>query len=168
MHPNVQLIETLYAALARRDGAAMAACYARHARFKDPVFDLRDDEVGAMWQMLCERASDLRVEWHDVTADASSGSAHVEAWYTFSVTGRPVHNVIDAKFRFADGRIIKHRDRFDLWRGGAHAIWLDPGGIAVATVDAWRGDRPWVPRHGPAQLREPGQRSPRLALNSGE
>jgi len=122
MHPNAQLIETLYAALARRDGAAMAACYARHARFKDPVFDLRDDEVGAMWQMLCERASDLRVEWHDVTADASSGSAHVEAWYTFSVTGRPVHNVIDAKFRFADGRIIKHRDRFDLWRWSRMAL----------------------------------------------
>ena len=59
-------------------------------------------------------------------------------------------------------------DRFDLWRGGAHAIWLDPGGIAVATVDAWRGNRPWVPRHSPAQPREPRQRSPRRAVSSGE
>ena len=94
----------------------MSACYARHARFKDPVFDLRDDEVGAMWKMLCSRATDLRVEWRNVTADASSGAAHVEAWYTYSGTGRPVHNVIEAKFRFADGQIVKHRDRFDLWR----------------------------------------------------
>ena len=37
-------------------------------------------------------------------------------------------------------------DRFDLWRGGAHAIWLYPDRIAVETVDAWRGDRPWVPK----------------------
>jgi competence protein ComEC len=40
-------------------------------------------------------------------------------------------------------------DRFDLWRGGAHAIWLEPDAIAIETVDAWRGARPWVPQHGP-------------------
>ncbi|MEX2643105.1 MAG: ComEC/Rec2 family competence protein [Acetobacterales bacterium] len=37
-------------------------------------------------------------------------------------------------------------DRFDLWREGAHAIWLQPGGARVLSVDAVRGARPWVPR----------------------
>ena len=55
MHPNAQLIQTLYAAFGRRDGAAMAACYAPNATFVDPVFDLRGTEIGAMWTMLCER-----------------------------------------------------------------------------------------------------------------
>lgn len=35
-------------------------------------------------------------------------------------------------------------DRFDLWRQGAHAIWLKPGGATVVTVNGSRGDRPWV------------------------
>ena len=116
MHPNAQLIEAFYKALERRDGAAMAAFYARGAAFKDPVFNLRGDDIGAMWRMLCERGKDLRIEWRDITADASTGSAHWEAWYTFAATGRPVHNVIEAQFRFRDGLIKAHRDRFDLWR----------------------------------------------------
>jgi competence protein ComEC len=37
--------------------------------------------------------------------------------------------------------------RFDLWRWGAHAVWLDPaGGVTVRTVAAARGVRPWAPR----------------------
>ncbi len=35
-------------------------------------------------------------------------------------------------------------DRFDLWRNGAHAVWLDAGGVRVRSVNGLRGDRPWV------------------------
>ena len=81
----------------------MAACYAPDATFRDPAFDLAGAEVGAMWAMLCARGKDLALEWRDVRADDRAGSAHWEARYTFSVTGRPVHNVIDAAFTFRDG-----------------------------------------------------------------
>jgi competence protein ComEC len=37
-------------------------------------------------------------------------------------------------------------DRFDLWRGGAHAIWLEDDGARVRTVAEERGDRPWARR----------------------
>ena len=37
---NKQLIERFYAAFGRRDGDAMAACYAPDASFSDPVFPL--------------------------------------------------------------------------------------------------------------------------------
>ncbi|MGE0651525.1 MAG: ComEC/Rec2 family competence protein [Alphaproteobacteria bacterium] len=37
--------------------------------------------------------------------------------------------------------------RFDLWREGAHALWLDSGGaITIRTVAEARGVRPWAPR----------------------
>nr|WP_314072712.1 ComEC/Rec2 family competence protein [uncultured Roseococcus sp.] len=36
-------------------------------------------------------------------------------------------------------------DRFSVWRGGAHAIWLEDGRARVVSDRAWRGDRPWVP-----------------------
>ena len=32
-------------------------------------------------------------------------------------------------------------DRFDLWRRGAHVLWLD--GHRVEHVAGWQGDRPW-------------------------
>jgi competence protein ComEC len=39
-------------------------------------------------------------------------------------------------------------DRFALWRGGAHALWLSPGAIDVQTVAERQGDRPWSQRRG--------------------
>jgi competence protein ComEC len=35
-------------------------------------------------------------------------------------------------------------DRFDLWREGSHAIWLDPGEVRIESVRDTRGARPWV------------------------
>ncbi len=121
-HPNAALIDRFYAAFARRDAAAMAACYAPDAHFSDPVFELRGPQVGAMWAMLCERATDLDLHWRDVHADAATGGAHWEPRYTFSATGRPVHNVIDASFTFDAGRIVRHVDTFDLWRWSRMAL----------------------------------------------
>jgi len=121
-HINAALLERFYAAFARRDGAAMAACYAPDARFTDPVFDLEGGEVGAMWSMLCERGKDLRLEWRDIHADDATGSAHWEPRYTFSGTGRPVHNIIDSAFTFRAGRIASHVDSFDLWRWSRMAL----------------------------------------------
>jgi ketosteroid isomerase-like protein len=123
VHPNAQRIADFYAAFARRDAASMAACYALGAHFVDPVFDLHGAEIGAMWTMLCARGQDLRIEARDIAADKERGQAHWEAWYTFSTTGRPVHNVIDAAFAFDDdGRIVRHQDTFDLWRWSRMAL----------------------------------------------
>ncbi len=116
VHPNAALIERFYAAFSRRDAGAMTACYAADARFTDPVFNLTGHEIGAMWAMLCERGRDLTLDWRDVRADDATGSAHWEPRYTFSATGRPVHNVIDSAFTFNGGLIATHVDTFDLWR----------------------------------------------------
>lgn len=117
MHPNAELIERFYAAFAKRDADTMASCYHPEIHFSDPVFtDLRGERAGAMWKMLCHRGKDLRVVHSKVTADDTTGSAHWDADYTFSQTGRSVHNVIDASFRFRDGKIVEHTDRFDLYR----------------------------------------------------
>ena len=127
MHDNEQLIRSLYEALGRRDGEAMAACYAPGASFSDPVFTaLAGAEVGDMWRMLCARSTRIRVECTNVVADEASGRADWQAWYPFSGSGREVHNVIHAEFRFRDGRIVAHVDEFDLWRWSRQALGL-PG-----------------------------------------
>ena len=38
-------------------------------------------------------------------------------------------------------------DRFDLWRDGGHAVWMDGERIDVRSVGEERGDRPWVAHH---------------------
>ncbi|MGE5442483.1 MAG: ComEC/Rec2 family competence protein [Bacteroidota bacterium] len=45
-------------------------------------------------------------------------------------------------------------DRFDLWREGAHAIWLDRDAVRVESVNGVRGERPWVLRLRPAASEE--------------
>lgn len=108
----------------------MTACYAPTARFSDPVFtDLKGNEVGSMWKMLCERGKDLAVVHSQVVADGDTGSAHWEADYTFGGTGRKVHNVIEASFKFEGGLIVAHEDRFSFWSWARQA--LGPAGLLL-------------------------------------
>ena len=128
MHPNEQLIRDFYAAFAKRDAVGMAACYHRDIAFSDPAFPmLRGKEATAMWAMLCARGKDLEIILGDVAGDAEGGRAHWEAKYTFSQTGRLVHNKIDAVFAFRDGKIIRHVDSFGFWRWSSQAL----GGIGM-------------------------------------
>lgn len=125
MSANQELIETFYSAFQNKDAEAMAACYHPDVVFSDPVFTrLQGKDAGDMWRMLCERGKDLEVTYSDVRADGEKGSAHWEATYTFSATGKKVHNVIDAEFELKDGKIVKHTDRFDLYRWTRMALGL--------------------------------------------
>ena len=101
----------------------MARCYTPDARFSDPVFgNLHGEQIGAMWRMLCQRATDLRIDFRVLAEARGRGAAHWEAWYTYSATGRTVHNVIEARFVFQDGLIALHDDRFDLYRWARQAL----------------------------------------------
>ena len=101
----------------------MQACYHRDAIFNDAAFrDLTSTEVKAMWEMLLTSATDLRIEFRDVQSHGNMGSCHWEAWYTFSGTGRKVHNIINASFEFRDGKIYRHNDSFNFWRWSKQAL----------------------------------------------
>ncbi len=128
--PNVALIECFYRAFDEGDGKTMAACYAPDVQFSDPVFpDLRGPRAGAMWQLFTEGPGKVRVELLEHQADEQSGTAHWKARYTFTETGRPVVNDIQAKFRFKDGLIVEHRDTFDFYRWARQA--LGPPGLLL-------------------------------------
>lgn len=134
---NRATIERFYEAFAQCNGAAMTACYAPGAHFRDPAFgDLEGDDVGAMWRMLTGRATDLEIELREHDAGEEAGSAHWIARYTFS-TGRPVVNDIQARFEFDnEGRIVDHVDEFDFARWARQA--LGPTGLLVAHLPPLR------------------------------
>lgn len=124
---NETLLRNFYEAFARGDAPVMAASYHDEATFSDAVFrNLDASQVRAMWRMLNAQGKDLRVEFSQLKADAERGSVHWEAYYTFSPTGKKVHNSIDARFEFRDGLIFKHVDTFSFWRWSKQALGL-PG-----------------------------------------
>ncbi len=125
MNDNSAKIIQFYTAFQQKDYETMASLYHPEARFKDAAFDLKSGkEAGAMWKMLITAGKDLRIEFNDVKSDEKTGSAQWEAWYTFSKTGRKVHNVIEAKFEFKDGLIYRHNDYFDFWRWSRQSLGL--------------------------------------------
>jgi ketosteroid isomerase-like protein len=123
------IIRDFYIAFNRKDYAAMQALYHPQATFYDPVFQQLDAaEVKAMWQMLLTSSRDLAVEAHTIQTTGDRGSCTWEARYTFSKTGRPVHNIVHATFEFRDGKIYRQTDRFNFWRWSRQALggagWL--------------------------------------------
>jgi len=127
MHANEELISRFYTAFQQKDGRSMAALYHADATFRDGAFALKSGkEVGAMWQYLIQNGKDLHLTFGEIKADDNSGSARWDAYYTFSKTGRKVHNIIHAKFEFKDGLIYRHRDHFNFWRWSRQALGL-PG-----------------------------------------
>lgn len=125
MNANEELIRKFYSAFQQKDFLTMQLCYHRDATFSDPVFqNLSSKEVKAMWQMLLTSSKDLRIEFNNIKANDTSGSCHWEAWYSFSRTGRQVHNIIDATMEFRDGLIYRHKDVFSFWRWSRQALGL--------------------------------------------
>ena len=122
---NQELLEGFYAAFARRDGDAMAACYTADATFSDPAFPgLTGREPGAMWQMLTTRSTDLVLDLRECRADGDAGTARWVATYTFTQTGRRVVNDVRSSFRFRDGLIAEQVDDFDFHRWAGQALGL--------------------------------------------
>ena len=118
-------IEKFYTAFEDLDADGMVSCYHDEVTFEDPAFGvLKGDKAKNMWRMLCEsqKGKDFKVNSSNITATLGKGAAHWEARYTFSQTGRRVHNIIDAEFEFKDGKIINHVDQFDLYTWSKQAL----------------------------------------------
>jgi ketosteroid isomerase-like protein len=123
MSQNDEVIVRFYEGFAAKDADRMASCCHERIHFHDPVFqDLEGPDVMKMWRTLLGRSEDLEITLGDHGAEGDTGHAHWSAVYTFSQTGRVVHNEVDAAFRFEDGLIVDHRDSFDLWRWSRMAL----------------------------------------------
>jgi len=123
MSQNKERINKFYTAFQKKDYKTMQDCYANNATFSDPVFEnLNAAEVRAMWQMLITRATDLALEFKNVAADETSGSAEWMATYTFTSTGKKVVNKIKANFVFENGKIKEHKDSFGFYKWAKQAL----------------------------------------------
>ncbi|MFC0605818.1 nuclear transport factor 2 family protein [Winogradskyella pulchriflava] len=122
-----EVIAKFYNAFNNLDAETMVSCYHDAIIFEDSAFGvLRGNRAKAMWMMLCEsqKGKDFKVSHSNIKVNDKEGSVHWEAYYTFSKTGRKVHNKIDAEFKFKDGLIINHKDKFNLHGWAKQAMGL--------------------------------------------
>ena len=111
-----------YSAFQRLDAEAMVACYQPDAQFEDPAFGvLHGEDIFWMWRMLCANATDFELRFEILEQNDSYARVYWEAEYTFSRTGRRVHNRITAAIDLENGLIKRHIDSFNLraWAGMA-------------------------------------------------
>lgn len=126
MHPHEQIVQRFFHCFAEGDYHRMQECLHPDVEFSDIGFNLHGKEVGAMWQMICAKGT--QIMFRNVRAGNSEGTAHWECHYDFQkdegAKVHSVHNVIDARFRFADGRIREHHDTCDFERWARQALGL--------------------------------------------
>lgn len=123
---NIELIHNFYNAFANANAEEMVACYDDNISFEDPAFGiLRGNDAKNMWRMLIDRSKgNIKINFRNVMANETSGSADWVAEYVFGQTGRKVINSIHAQFEFKNGRIIKHNDSFDFWKWTQQAFGI--------------------------------------------
>ncbi|MBK6936014.1 MAG: nuclear transport factor 2 family protein [Chitinophagaceae bacterium] len=102
----------------------MNSCLSDDIVFSDPAFGLlEEDDVKAMWEMLCRNAFDFRLSFSNIQLlDEEYATCNWTASYIFSKTGRKVVNHIKAHMRLKDGIIIEHSDAFKLSKWAAQAL----------------------------------------------
>ncbi len=125
MNENELLIKKFYTCFQNKDYRGMQDCYADNAVFNDSVFkNLSSLQVKAMWEMLIKNGKDFKLEFSNIKVTNKNGSAHWDAYYTFSKTGNRVINRIDASFTFENGKIVSHTDNFNFYKWAKQALGI--------------------------------------------
>mgnify|MGYP001792226572 CR=1 FL=1 len=124
------IVSQFYNAFKNHDAEKMASFYHEDAVFEDPAFGkLNAKQASAMWGMLMKRSKgDLQVEFDVLHSDENNALCNWEAKYKFGPKKRPIHNRIQAKMKFQDGKIVYHKDEFSFWKWSGMALgpagWL--------------------------------------------
>jgi ketosteroid isomerase-like protein len=121
------IIEQFYDAFQNLDAEKMISLYHPEIVFEDPAFGkLKGKRAENMWRMLCcsQKGKDFRISYNISHYDHKNAKANWEAFYTFSKTGRKVHNKISASFVMKEGLIIKHLEDFNLYSWSKQALGL--------------------------------------------
>ena len=121
---HTEIIESFYTAFQNGEKEKMISFYHPEVSFQDPAFGkLIGQQAKNMWSMLVDRGKgQLSIDFSNIVDHGGKVTAHWEARYLFSQTGRQVHNKIDAEFEIENGLIIKHIDRFDFWKWSSMAL----------------------------------------------
>ncbi len=121
------IIEEFYEAFDDLNAEKMVKCYHKDVVFEDPAFGkLKGERAKNMWRMLChsQKGKDFKISYNVYHFKPNHAKANWEAFYTYSKTGRKVHNKIAATFILKNGLILKHTDTFNLYLWSKQALGI--------------------------------------------
>lgn len=121
------IIDEFYEAFSNLDAENMVKHYHPDIVFIDPAFgELKADRAKNMWRMLChsQKGKGFKIKYEVIDLNSKSANAKWEAFYTFSQTGRKVHNKIYASFVIENGLIVRHIDEFSLYHWSRQAMGI--------------------------------------------
>lgn len=122
---NIDLLHQFYGSFSKANAEGMNACYHENIIFKDPANgELHGERAKAMWSMLLSRNKNIRIDYEILEVAANSACVEWQANYEYGPEKRKIHNNVLAYFKFEDGKIIKHRDRFSLWNWSKQALGI--------------------------------------------
>ena len=133
------------------DGAYLVSSH-EHSRYAEDTWARRGAVGrGPLWpqtgtstdgSLACDHDGCIYKAGDRVVALERSSTALAEDCARADLVVTPVPNRGECRTK----RVI---DRFDTWRNGSYAVWLDADRITIESVRDWRGERPWVPPRGP-------------------
>lgn len=128
---NAETVTRFYKAMQSGDYETIMSLYHPDAEFSDPAFPgIKGSKLEGMWKLITNAKPDIKFRDVEVQKDGSV-TGHWDADYEL-IKGNPIHNSIDSKFEFKDGKIIKHTDSFNFSKWADQAF---PGilGKAIGT-----------------------------------
>lgn len=120
------MIDKFYTAMAAGDAERMINLYHPDIVFQDPAFgELHGSRAMNMWRMLVNGSKgELIVKHGRIRHAGDEVHADWQAEYPFGRRKKMVINEVNARFRFRDGLISEHVDRFDLWKWSRQALGI--------------------------------------------
>ncbi|MCH7888370.1 MAG: ComEC/Rec2 family competence protein [Proteobacteria bacterium] len=146
--PDVLVDEKGKLFAARTADGALALSSRRSARFSGKMWLRRNgQDVPAPWPgddngLRCDGAGCIYRAKGQVVALVRDSRALADDCRVADV----VMSAVPVRRPCPSARVVI--DRIDLWRGGAHALYLEANGVRVESVIAGGGERPWTPRPG--------------------
>ncbi len=123
---NKEIIQQFYQSFKDGNATGMTECYHDKITFEDPAFGvLHGEDAKDMWHMLLSGEKAI-IEFSNIEESGSTGAANWRAEYNFGPQKRKVINEVSANFEFKDGKIINHKDEFNMWKWSRQALGL-PG-----------------------------------------
>ena len=115
-----------FSRLVARDVSGAMECCGAQIEYSSPffqgLFERRGREaVGAMWRAWLGSLPQASISCDDIRASHEHGLVRWTARYTFPDTSRLVRHDLSADLAFAEGKIIRHRDRFGLHEWASQA-----------------------------------------------
>jgi len=122
------IIVQFYEAFVNGDAKKMGECYSEDVVFEDPAFGiLKGQKAKMMWQMLLSKKDKSpKIEFKNVELNGNKGKAEWTARYKYGEKNRNVINNVFAEFHIENGKIINHKDTFNVWKWSKQALGL-PG-----------------------------------------